>query len=94
MADPVSFSLAKLTLPISMVTTIIGGSAWLTYTRSDVNHLTTKVDVHIVEFKKTTEKMHARNNKQGEIISRMDGKLDLMLKQLALIERRLNARRP
>lgn len=84
------FSVAKLTLPISMVTTIVGGSAWLTTTRGDVNHLQQKVDVHISDFKTQKEKV----DKQGEIISKMDGKLDLLIRQLQVIERRLNANHP
>lgn len=91
MADVASLSLAKLTLPISMLTTIIGGSAWLTTTRSDVNHLERKVTSHVSEFKTFKEKIYDKQNKQGELISKMDGKLDLMLKQLQIIERRLNA---
>jgi len=86
MSDLATYSIAKLTLPISMVTTIIGGSAWLTSTRSDVNYLQEKVNIHVIEFKESLKMQH----RQGEIVSKMDGKLDLVLSQLRLIERRLN----
>jgi len=83
-------NVSKLTLPISMLTTIIGGAAWLTTTRADVNHLQVKVDSHIEDFKKS----RLKSEKQGEVISEMNGKLDILLKQMQTMERRLNQRPP
>jgi len=93
MADPISFSLAKMTIPVTMIGSIIGGSAWLTTTRSDVNHLTEVVEIHIVDYKKYRDKTYDSQKKTDEKLSRMEGKQDLILKQLSLIERRINSRR-
>lgn len=91
MPDSHHFSIAKLTVPIGMVTTIIGGSAWLATTRADVSHLDEKVKIHIVDFKKNELKVQTTQQKHGEIISRTEAKIDIMLKTMQSIERRVNS---
>ena len=95
MAEPISIK--ALTIPISMLASILGGSAWLTTTRSDLNHLTDKVRNHRIEFKESRKqsntKMQMLSNferSQDERLARMEGKQDLILKTMQTLERRIN----
>lgn len=81
---------SRLTFPISMLTTIIGGAAWLTTTRGDVNHLQLKVDTHIQDFKHSHTSMAIKSSKQGEMISEINAKLDLLLRQMENIQRKID----
>lgn len=82
-------NVSKLTFPLSMLTTIVGGAAWLTTTRGDVNHLQLKVDTHIEDFKQSHTAMAVKTAKQGETISEINAKLDLLLRQMENIQRKL-----
>ena len=82
-------NVSKLTFPLSMLTTIVGGAAWLTTTRGDVNHLQIKVDSHIQDFKSSHTAMSVKASKQGEAISEINAKLDLLLRQMENIQRKL-----
>ena len=44
MADLISVK--SLSIPVTMIGSIVGGSAWLQATRSDLDHLTEKVGRH------------------------------------------------
>lgn len=94
MADPVSIK--SLTIPASMLATILGGAGWLTTTRADLNHLTDKVENHRQDFKENTAntsgKFEIINNigrGQDERLSRMEGKQDLILHTIQQIEQRI-----
>ena len=89
---PDTYSVSKLSIPIGMLTTIIGGSAWLTSTRNEVMHLARqfeKVETEFRQFKKDTQ---VKQQVQGEMIHKIDGKMDLILKQLTVIEQRMHRR--
>ena len=92
MADPsLPISITKLSIPLGMVTTIIGGAAWLSSMHEQVNHVTQRFESVEKEFRTFKDVTTAKQQAQGEMIHSMDAKLDLMLKQLGIIERRLNA---
>lgn len=90
MPDPI-YSVSKLSIPIGMLTTIIGGSAWLTSTRNEVVHVTKQFEKLEIEFRQFKRVTQVKQSLQGEMIHKIDGKMDLVLKQLGIIERRINA---
>lgn len=92
MADPV-YSISKLSVPIGMLTTIIGGSAWLTSTRNEVVFVKSQFEKLDKDFKDFKVMAIQRQQTQGEMIHKIDGKMDLILKQLQLIERRLDTKK-
>ena len=77
--------LNKLTVPLGIVTTIIGGSAWLTTIRNDLNNLEDNVSIYSIQVSKQKEKQI----EQAIIISKMDGKLDLIIDELHNIRSRI-----
>lgn len=85
------YSVSKLSVPIGMLTTIIGGSAWLTSTRNEVVHVRSEFEKLEVEFRQFKRVTQDKQSSQGEMISKIDGKMDLVLKSLSVIERRINA---
>lgn len=89
---PDSYSVSKLSIPIGMLTTIIGGSAWLTSTRNEVVHVTRQFEKLETEFRQFKKDTQLKQQVQGEMIHKIDGKMDLILKQLAIIEQRMNRR--
>lgn len=91
MPDPSFISITKLSVPLGMLTTIVGGSAWLTSMHNQVEHVTARFERVETEFRLFKDVTQQKQQAQAEIISKMDGKLDLMLKQLQVIERRINA---
>lgn len=90
MPDPATLSVSKLSFPIGMVTTIIGGAAWLSTMHTQVQFISNRFEIVEREFKAFKDTTTHKQQIQGEMISRMDAKLDLMLKQLQIIERRIN----
>lgn len=77
--------LNKLTVPLGIVTTIIGGSAWLTTIRNDLNNLEENVSTYSIQVSKQKEKQI----EQAVTISKMDGKLDLIIDELHNIRSRI-----
>tara|TARA_R110000824_G_scaffold96013_3_gene230434 strand:+ start:1190 stop:1447 length:258 start_codon:yes stop_codon:yes gene_type:complete len=77
-------SVKSISIPVTMIGSIIGGSAWLQATRSDLDHLTEKVQVQTVKLN-VIDKL---SRSQDERLSRMEGKQDLILESI----RRLNNR--
>jgi len=80
MADLISVK--SLSIPVTMIGSIVGGSAWLQATRSDLDHLTEKVG----GLKDKIEIIDKLSRGQDERLSRMEGKQDLILESI----RRLN----
>ena len=50
-------SIKRLTIPASMLATVLGGSAWLTTTRSDLSHLTDKFKTFQIEYKENKKEL-------------------------------------
>jgi len=98
MAD-IPVSLKAITIPVSMVASILGGSAYLTSTRSDLDHLVDKVKNHRMDFKETRAttrdkiKMLSQfEHAQDKRLSRMEGKQDLILQTVRNLEKRFEKR--
>jgi len=79
MADLVSVK--SLSIPVTMIGSIVGGSAWLQATRSDLDHLTEKVG----SLKEKIEVIDTLSRNQDERLSRMEGKQDLILESIRRI---------
>ena len=68
----------------------VGGISWLTNVRSEVISLKDRF-VHFERNSLDGQKINnAIHGSQGEIISKIDGKMDIMIAQLMAIQRRLD----
>ena len=79
MADDVLFFFSRWSVPLGVVTSLIGGSAWLTTLHSNVDHLQAQsvtLRQELVEQRKGIEG-------QDQRLSRMEGKLDSILDFIA-----------
>ena len=79
-------SLKNLTIPVSMLTSIIAVSALITGTRSDLDHLTSRVD----NFREDLKESDSDLKNQDERLSRMEGKQDLILHTIQQLEKRFS----
>ena len=97
MADAVSIK--ALTIPVSMLASILGGSAFLTGTRSDLNHLTEKVSAYRMDYKENEKLIRIKISQldgleraQDARLTRMESKQDLILQTLQQMEKRIEKR--
>jgi uncharacterized protein YdgA (DUF945 family) len=92
---PESVSIKNLTIPVSMLTTILGGSAWLTSTRAELEHLREKVGIHRQDFKETKKELKQKidlistmERSQDGRLTRIESKQDLILQLIKKLEKR------
>jgi len=94
MAD--SVSVKSLTIPVSMLTTILGGSAWLTSTRAELDNLIEKVEINRITEKELRNQISRKIDSirnmerlQAERLSRIEGKQDIILHSVQQLEKRV-----
>jgi hypothetical protein len=94
---PDTVSVKALTIPVSMLTTILGGSAWLTTTRADLDHLTEKVEINRLDEQAEQHRIYDKIESLDEMerlqdvrLSRMEGKQDVILQTIQQLEKRLS----
>lgn len=87
--DPLTY-LAKLSVPLGVATTIIGGSAWLTTMHNKVETIEKEFGSFTVEYQEGKSKVLDKVNNQDSRLSRIEGKLDLLIENLQTIRRRKN----
>ena len=81
MLDPLDF-LSKLSVPLGIVTTIIGGSAWLTTTHNKVDAIDKDLSSFTVQWQEQRGKLSDQVNAQDSRLSRIEGKLDLLIENM------------
>ena len=74
-----------LAIPVTMLSSVLAGSAFVTDTRSDLDHLKERVSVHRQDFKDSI----SESKEQHKRLSRMEGKQDLILHTIKRLEKRL-----
>lgn len=75
--------LSRVSIPLGVATSIIGGSAWLTTTHNRVENLSEEVAYLRVELKEEGEKRQHSDSR----LARMEGKIDIIIQD---IQRRRN----
>lgn len=90
MPDASAFAyISKLSIPVTLITTIISGSAYVSTMHSKITHVTNHLRAVDLEFKDFEYETEARQREQGQLIHKIDGKLDQITMQLSAIEARL-----
>ena len=78
-------SVKTLAIPVTMLSSVLAGSAFVTDTRSDLDHLKERVSEHRKDFKDSISDLKELHEK----LSRMEGKQDLILHTIKRLEKRL-----
>ncbi len=78
-------SVKTLAIPVTMLSSVLAGSAFVTDTRSDLDHLKERVSEHRKDFKDSISDLKELHDK----LSRMEGKQDLILHTIKRLEKRL-----
>lgn len=81
MVDPLAY-LSKLSVPFGVITTIIGGSAWLTTTHTKVEMIEKQFTVFAAEYSEEKGKILDKVNDQESKLSRIEGKLDILIETI------------
>jgi len=76
----------NIAIPLTMLGSVVAGSAYITDTRSDLDHLTSRVNHHRSDFKDSI----SESKDQFERLSRMEGKQDLILHTIKQLEKRFS----
>jgi hypothetical protein len=74
--------IGKWSTSIAVITTISGGAAWLTTTRNDVHHLSSKVIYMQKEMDTFVRDSHHKRNINDSRLSRIEAKLDMILNHM------------
>ena len=78
-------SVKTLAIPVTMLSSVLAGSAFVTDTRSDLDHLKERVSEHRKDFKDSISDLKELHDK----LSRMEGKQDLILHTIKRLEKRI-----
>ncbi len=78
-------SVKTLAIPVTMLSSVLAGSAFVTDTRSDLDHLKERVSEHRKDFKDSISDLKELHDK----LSIMEGKQDLILHTIKRLEKRL-----
>jgi len=76
----------NIAIPLTMLGSVVAGSSYITDTRSDLDHLTSRVNNHRSDFKDSI----SESKDQDERLSRMEGKQDLILHTIKRLEKRFS----
>lgn len=87
MVDPLSI-LAKLSVPLGVATTIFGGSAWLTTTHNTVVETQQELEEMKADTKENRKAVYQKLSNQDERLSRMEGKIDIIIQNMPRITKR------
>lgn len=72
----------KLSIPLGVLTAVIGGSAWLTTTHDKVETIEKDLSSFTTMWQEQKERLASQVNAQDSRLSRMEGKLDLLLENI------------
>ena len=78
-------SVKTLAITVTMLSSVLAGSAFVTDTRSDLDHLKERVSEHRKDFKDSISDLKELHDK----LSRMEGKQDLILHTIKRLEKRI-----
>jgi len=87
MVDPLAY-LAKLSVPLGVATTLLGGSAWLTTTHNKVETIEKDLTVFTEQWHQQKSKLYDQVNGQDSRLSRIEGKLDMLIETMEHFRRR------
>lgn len=75
-------ALSRWSVPIGVLTTVIGGSAWLTTTHNKVNQIDSDMTTLRAEFNVSKDRISDRLLDQDQRLSRIEGKLDIVIREV------------
>jgi hypothetical protein len=79
--DPLAY-LAKLSIPIGVATTVIGGSAWLTTLHNKVEAVESTLDERTDRASQERRVLFQKADNTETRLSRIEGKIDILLERM------------
>lgn len=86
MTDSIAF-LSKWSVPIGVLTSVMGGSAWLTTTHNTVEHIQAEAQEIKEDIREHKSNIYEKLYNQDQRLSRIEGKLDLLVDEMVKVKR-------